>query len=128
MFDQLLDFVKLSRLTVSTARRVLTAQITGAGDAGDDAAAETLSSVEVVQPLGLLAYPTLGATTEALIAEAAHDLLAAPGIAVTFDREQIVGRRRIVLARQRRCRRHAAGVVPRRRRPARLPPRRAARA
>jgi len=68
MFDQLLDFVKLSRLTVSTARRVLTAQITGAGDAGDDAAAETLSSVEVVQPLGLLAYPTLGATTEALIA------------------------------------------------------------
>jgi len=68
MFDQLLDFVKLSRLTVSTARRVLTAQITGAGDAGDDASAETLSSVEVVQPLGLLAYPTLGATTEALIA------------------------------------------------------------
>ena len=68
MFDQLLDFVKLSRLTVSTARRVLTAQITGAGDAGDDAAAETLSAVEVVQPLGLLAYPTLGATTEALIA------------------------------------------------------------
>ena len=68
MFDQLLDFVKLSRLTVSTARRVLTAQITGAGDAGDDANAETLSSVEVVQPLGLVAYPTLGATTEALIA------------------------------------------------------------
>ena len=68
MFDQLLDFVKLSRLTVSTARRVLTAQITGAGDAGDDANAETLSAVEVVQPLGLLAYPTLGATTEALIA------------------------------------------------------------
>ena len=68
MFDQLLDFAKLSRLTVSTARRVLTAQITGAGDAGDDATAETLSSVEVVQPLGLLAYPTLGATTEALIA------------------------------------------------------------
>ena len=68
MFDQLLDFVKLSRLTVSTARRVLTAQITGAGDAGDDATAETLSAVEVVQPLGLLAYPTLGATTEALIA------------------------------------------------------------
>lgn len=68
MFDQLLDFAKLSRLTVSTARRVLTAQITGAGDAGDDATAETLSAVEVVQPLGLLAYPTLGATTEALIA------------------------------------------------------------
>ena len=68
MFDQLLDFVKLSRLTVSTARRVLTAQITGAGAAGDDANAETLSAVEVVQPLGLLAYPTLGATTEALIA------------------------------------------------------------
>ncbi len=68
MFDQLLDFVKLSRLTVSTARRVLTAQITGAGDAGDDATAETLSAVEVVQPLGLLAHPTLGATTEALIA------------------------------------------------------------
>lgn len=68
MFDQLLDFVKLSRVTVSTARRVLTAQITGAGDAGDDATAETLSAVEVVQPLGLLAYPTLGATTEALIA------------------------------------------------------------
>lgn len=68
MFDQMLDFVKLSRLTVSTARRVLTAQITGAGAAGDDANAETLSAVEVVQPLGLLAYPTLGATTEALIA------------------------------------------------------------
>ena len=68
MFDQLLDFVKLSRLTVSTARRVLTAQITGAGAAGDDANAETLSAVEVVQPLGLLAYPTLGVTTEALIA------------------------------------------------------------
>ncbi len=66
--DQLLDFVKLSRLAVSTANRVTTAQITGAGDAGDDSTAETVDACEVVQPLGLMAYPTLGATTEALIA------------------------------------------------------------
>jgi len=66
--DELLDFVKLSRLTVSTANRVTTAQITGAGDAGDDSTAETVDACEVVQPLGLMANPTLAATTEALIA------------------------------------------------------------
>jgi hypothetical protein len=66
--DQLLDFVKLSRFAVSTANRVTTAQITGAGAAGDDSTAETVDACEVVQPLGLMAYPTLGASTEALIA------------------------------------------------------------
>ena len=66
--DQLLDFVKVSRLTVSTVRRVTTAQITGAGAEGAGATAETVSSCEVIQPLGLMAYPTLGTGTEALIA------------------------------------------------------------
>jgi hypothetical protein len=66
--DQLLDFVKVSRLTVSTVRRVTTVQITGAGAEGADSTAETVSSCEVIQPLGLMAYPTLGTGTEALIA------------------------------------------------------------
>lgn len=66
--DQLLDFVKVSRLTVSSVRRVTTVQITGAGSTGADATAEVADACEVVQPLGLMAYPTLGAGTEAMIA------------------------------------------------------------
>ncbi len=66
--DQLLDFVTLSRVNVSSTRRVTTAQITGAGDPGDDSTAERVDACEVVQPLGLLAVPVLGTNTEALIA------------------------------------------------------------
>lgn len=66
--DQLLDFVKLSRVSVSSTYRVATAQIVGAGDPGDDATAERVDACEVVQPLGLLAVPVLGTDTEALVA------------------------------------------------------------
>lgn len=66
--DQLLDFVEVSRFTVSTVRRVTTVQMTGAGAAGSNATAETVDLCEVVQPLGLMAYPTIGDNTEAMIA------------------------------------------------------------
>lgn len=66
--DQLLDFVKVSRFTQSTAYRVATIQMTGAGAAGDDEHAEVVDACEVVQPLGLMASPALGANTEALVA------------------------------------------------------------
>lgn len=66
--DQLLDFVKVSRFTQSSAYRVATIQMTGAGAAGDDEHAEVVDACEVVQPLGLMASPALGADTEALVA------------------------------------------------------------
>lgn len=66
--DQLLDFVKVSRFTQSSTYRVATIQMTGAGAAGDDEHAEVVDACEVVQPLGLMASPALGANTEALVA------------------------------------------------------------
>lgn len=68
MFAELLDFVNVARTAASTARRVLTASVVGAGDPGDSGSAERVDGCEVVQPLGLYARPVLTAMTEALVA------------------------------------------------------------
>lgn len=71
----MLSFVNVARFVVSTARRVLTASILGAGDPGDDASAERVDGCEVAQPLGLFAQPALTANTEALVARIGDEVV-----------------------------------------------------
>jgi len=71
----MLSFVNVARFVVSTARRVLTASILGAGDPGDDASAERVDGCEVAQPLGLFAQPAVTANTEALIARMGDEVV-----------------------------------------------------
>ena len=69
----MLRFAKLLSTAVSSARRVLTAQLRGFGAEGDDDNAEPIEGaaagggVEVLQPLGLMSRPIAGAHTEAVV-------------------------------------------------------------
>lgn len=63
--DEELDFAKVTVVTVSSTLRCVTVQVAAMGDAGDDNTAERGDDVEVLQPLGLMASPTLTAETEA---------------------------------------------------------------
>lgn len=64
----MIDFATITNTIASTARRVLTASISGAGDSGDSGTSERVDGCEVVQPLGLYARPVLSTLTEALVA------------------------------------------------------------
>lgn len=61
-----IDFVTLSLLSASSSTRTMLCQTVAAGQTGNDNDAERFDSVEVVQPSGLAAAPTLTSTTEGL--------------------------------------------------------------
>lgn len=78
MIDPLdpVEAYKVTALTTSTTRRVVTAQLAGVGSEGDDATAERFDDAEVVQPCGLMARPALTATTEAIGVRRGDELIA----------------------------------------------------
>lgn len=60
------EFLKVTLLTPSTERRVVTAQLRGMGEDGDDNGAEPFEDAEVLNPVGFITRPALTDTTEAL--------------------------------------------------------------
>lgn len=60
-----IDFARVTTAAASTTRRVVTVQIAALGNEGDDNTSERGDDVEVIQPLGLMAVPSITATTEA---------------------------------------------------------------
>lgn len=71
-----IDAWKALSLSVSTTRRCMTAVCAGVGSEGDDNAAEQIPDVEVMQPSGFMANPTLTATTEAMSVRRGDELIA----------------------------------------------------
>ncbi len=76
MGDDVIEFVKVTAATASTSSRVLTVQAAGVGAEGDDNGAQGFDSVEVAQPAGIMASPTLTATTEAVAVRRGDELIA----------------------------------------------------
>lgn len=76
MGDDVIEFVKVTAATASTSSRVLTVQAAGVGAEGDDDGAQGFDSVEVAQPAGIMASPTLTATTEAVAVRRGDELIA----------------------------------------------------
>ena len=76
MGDDVIEFVKVTAATASTSSRVLTVQAAGAGAEGDDDGAQGFDAVEVAQPAGLMASPTLTRTTEAVAVRRGDELVA----------------------------------------------------
>jgi len=71
-----LEFVKVTALRVSTTTRATTVQTAGAGAEGDDAGSESFDDVELVQPLGSMVSPELTDTTEAIAVRRGDELVA----------------------------------------------------
>jgi hypothetical protein len=61
----MIEFGKVLGVTVSGNSRATTLQIAATGQEGDDDGAERIDAVEVMQPAGLMAAPSLSATAEA---------------------------------------------------------------
>ena len=61
----MIEFGKVLRVTVSGNSRATTLQIAATGQEGDDEGAERIDAVEVLQPAGLMAAPSLSPTAEA---------------------------------------------------------------
>lgn len=61
----MVEFGKILGVTVSGNSRATTLQIAATGQEGDDEGAERIDAVEVLQPAGLMAAPSLSATAEA---------------------------------------------------------------
>ena len=61
----MVEFGKILGVTVSGDSRATTLQIAATGQEGDDEGAERIDAVEVLQPAGLMAAPSLSATAEA---------------------------------------------------------------
>jgi hypothetical protein len=61
----MIEFGKVLGVTVSGNSRATTLQIAATGQEGDDDGAERIDAVEVLQPAGLMAAPSLSATAEA---------------------------------------------------------------
>lgn len=61
-----MEFPKVTLAKVGMATRVVTLQLRGFGQTGDDTDAEPTDNAELVQPLGLFANPSLTAETEAV--------------------------------------------------------------
>lgn len=74
--DDGIEFVKVTAATASTSSRVLTVQAAGVGAEGDDDGAQGFDAVEVAQPAGLMASPSLTATTEAVAVRRGDELVA----------------------------------------------------
>lgn len=60
-----IDFARVTTVAASTTRRVVTVQMAALGNEGDDNTSEQGDDVEVLQPAGLMAVPSLTPTTEA---------------------------------------------------------------
>lgn len=76
MGDEVIEFVKVTAATASTSSRVLTVQAAGVGAEGDDDGAQGFDAVEVAQPAGLMASPSLTGTTEAVAVRRGDELVA----------------------------------------------------
>lgn len=61
-----LEFVKVVLVSASSTSRAVVANVAGLGAEGDDEGAERYDDCEAPQPAGLIAIPTLTATTEAV--------------------------------------------------------------
>ena len=61
----MIEFGKVLGVTVSGESRATTLQIAATGQEGDDEGAERIDAVEVLQPAGLMAAPSLSPTAEA---------------------------------------------------------------
>jgi hypothetical protein len=61
----MIEFGKVLGVTVSGDSRATTLQIAATGQEGDDDGAERIDAVEVLQPAGLMAAPSLSSTAEA---------------------------------------------------------------
>ena len=60
-----IDFARVTSCAASSQVRAVTVQMSALGDEGDTNAGERGENVEVLQPLGLMAVPSLTQTTEA---------------------------------------------------------------
>lgn len=76
MGDDVIEFVKVTAAAASSSSRVLTVQAAGVGAEGDDDGAQGFDAVEVAQPAGLMASPSLTATTEAVAVRRGDELVA----------------------------------------------------
>lgn len=72
----MLEFMRVTATRVGERVRVLLADLRGLGATGDDTNAEPGPLTEVVQPLGLLARPTITDTLEAVVARDGDELVA----------------------------------------------------
>lgn len=71
-----IEFVRVTTAAASSDTRALTLQAAAAGAEGDENASERFDGVEVCQPLGLMASPTITATTEAVCVRRGDELVA----------------------------------------------------
>lgn len=72
----MIEFGKVLGVTVSGNSRATTLQIAATGQEGDDDAAERIDAVEVLQPAGLMAAPSLSATAEAAFIRIGDEVIA----------------------------------------------------
>jgi hypothetical protein len=63
--DQVIEFGRVISVAASTSTRATTIQLAGVGAEGADDSAERGDAVEVMQPAGLMAAPSITSTTEA---------------------------------------------------------------
>lgn len=72
----MIEFGKVLGVTVSGNSRATTLQIAATGQEGDDDGAERIDAVEVLQPAGLMAAPSLSATAEAAFIRIGDEVIA----------------------------------------------------
>jgi hypothetical protein len=70
------EFGKVLGVTVSGNSRATTLQLAATGQEGDDDGAERIDAVEVLQPAGLMAAPSLSATAEAAFVRIGDQVIA----------------------------------------------------
>lgn len=76
MDDDVLQFVRVTAATTSTTSRALTVQAAGVGTESSTNDGERFDDVEVMQPAGLIASPSITATTEAVCVRRGDELVA----------------------------------------------------
>ena len=72
----MIEFGKVLGVTVSGNSRATTLQIAATGQEGDDDGAERIDAVEVLQPAGLMAAPSLSSTAEAAFIRIGDEVIA----------------------------------------------------
>lgn len=72
----MIEFGKVLGVTVSGNSRATTLQIAATGQEGDDDGAERIDAVEVLQPAGLMAAPSLSPTAEAAFVRIGDQVIA----------------------------------------------------
>lgn len=71
-----IEFGQVLGVTVSGNSRATTVQLAAVGQAGDDDGAERIDAVEVMQPAGLMAAPSLSSTAEAAFVRIGDQVIA----------------------------------------------------